>query len=344
MKDYYIGMDVHCNSTELAVEYRGRIVKRFRVPTTISALVEVLKGLGGRQRLALEEGPMAGWLYRNLKGHVDRMVVCDPRRNKYIACDGDKDDPIDAGKLAALHRGGYLRHVYHSEDEKRVELKRWVGLYHDSVKKATGTINRLRAEARMYGRRIPARAIKGAEARRDWLAGLENRQLADRLMLLGMGLDTVRQQRQLAKKRMLALGRGYEIIGYWQELPGIGAVRAHTFFAYIDTPYRFGRKNKLWKYCGVGLERSASGTDQRGRAKPAKLKAPWQCNKRLKSVAMGAAMSAIRQPGNGFQRRYERMIGAGVLPGNARRTVARHLTAVMWGMWKSQSRFAGVQT
>jgi len=36
---------------------------------------------------------VAGWLYRNLKDDVDELIVCDPRRNKLIACDGD--DIID---------------------------------------------------------------------------------------------------------------------------------------------------------------------------------------------------------------------------------------------------------
>ena len=41
---------------------------------------------------------MAGWLYRNLTGVADEIVVCDPRRNAHIAKDGDKDDAIDAEK------------------------------------------------------------------------------------------------------------------------------------------------------------------------------------------------------------------------------------------------------
>jgi len=34
------------------------------------------------------------------------MVVSEPRRNRLIAEDGDKDDDIDAEKLAQLLRGG----------------------------------------------------------------------------------------------------------------------------------------------------------------------------------------------------------------------------------------------
>jgi hypothetical protein len=67
MTVYYIAADVHCNNTELAVEHNKTIIKRFSVPTTIPAIRLVLKELGGRCHLTFEEGPMAGWLYRNLR-------------------------------------------------------------------------------------------------------------------------------------------------------------------------------------------------------------------------------------------------------------------------------------
>jgi len=91
---------------------------------------------------------MAGWLYRNLNKKVDKLIVCDPRRNKLIGCDGDNDDKIDAAKLALLLWGGYLRAVYHSEDDDRAELKHWVSLYHDRVRDAVRHINKIRARCR----------------------------------------------------------------------------------------------------------------------------------------------------------------------------------------------------
>src|SRR3989304_2749111 len=102
MKTYFIGADVHCSNTELAVENKGIVVQRFSVPTTVKAISEVLKDISGKKFLTFEEGPMAGWLYRNLKDKVDEIVVCDPRRNKLICSDGDADDKIDAAKLASL--------------------------------------------------------------------------------------------------------------------------------------------------------------------------------------------------------------------------------------------------
>jgi hypothetical protein len=125
---YYIGADVHSNNTEPAVEYRGKIVQRRSVATTIHAIRQVLDRLDGRKYLTLEEEPLAGWLYRNLVDHVQELVVCDPRHNRWIASDGDRDDRISATKLAVLLRGQYLRAVHHSRDERLVRVKRWVRL------------------------------------------------------------------------------------------------------------------------------------------------------------------------------------------------------------------------
>lgn len=339
METYYIGADVHCNNTELAIERRGQIIQRHSVATDIRSISQVLEGLDGKKHLTFEEGPMAGWLYRNLRDKVDTLIVCDPRRNKLIADGGDKDDSIDAGKLAALLRGGFLSPVYHSDDESRVELKRWVALYHSRVQEATRQINRLRAEARMYGLKIPAAAFRDEVERKIWLSSLTNQDMAKRLAILWLGLDAARIQAKTSKQRMMKLAKAYAVICYWSELPGIGGIRSVTFLAYIDTPYRFRTKTKLWKYCGVGLVRETSGKDSRGRDKPGKLKLNWYCNKRLKNVVVGAALSATRQKDNVFRRFYERMIRDGMLPSNARHAVARKLLTVMWGLWKSNSRW-----
>ncbi|MCC9608112.1 hypothetical protein LOC69_19760 [Blastopirellula sp. JC733] len=62
--------------------------------------------------MTFEEGPLAGWLARNLRPYADQLLVCDPRRNAYVAKEGDKDDPIDAQRLAQLLRGGFLKEVH----------------------------------------------------------------------------------------------------------------------------------------------------------------------------------------------------------------------------------------
>lgn len=339
MTTYYIGADVHSNGTELAIERNKRIVQRYKLPTSIAALSNVLDSLKGEKHLAIEEGPMAGWLYRNLSKKVDEMIVCDPRRNKLIDSDGDKDDKIDAAKLACLLRGNFLRSVYHSDDEGRTELKQWVSLYHDRVRDAVRNINKIRSRCRMHGISIPRLVVRRAKPRDKWLSNTNNQSLAKQLELLWLGYDATSQQVRIARRRLSILSGKYSIIKFWSQLPGIGLIRATTLFAYLDTPWRFRKKNKLWKYCGVGLQRTASGTDSKGRPKPARLQLPWAVNRTLKNVVLGAASSAINQKNNLFKEYYERMLEDGIMPSNARHAVARKLLTVMWAMWKTNSRF-----
>jgi transposase len=339
MNTYYIGADVHSNSTELAIEKNKRIVQRYRLPTSIAALSGVLDSLKGEKHLAIEEGPMAGWLYRNLSKKVDELIICDPRRNKLIGSDGDKDDKIDSAKLACLLRGNFLRPVYHSDDECRTELKHWVSLYHDRVRDAVRNINKIRSRCRMHGISIPRMVVRHAAARDKWLSKINNRTLAGQLELLWLGYDATSQQVRIAKRYLSKLSGRYKIIKFWSELPGIGLIRATTLFAYLDTPWRFKKKNKLWKYAGVGLQRTTSGTDSKGRPKPARLQLPWAVNRTLKNAVLGAATSATRQKNNLFRKCYERMLEDGIMPSNARHAVARKLLTVMWAMWKTNSRF-----
>lgn len=340
MKTYYIGADVHSNNTELAIEYNGQVISRHALPTAIPAIKEVLAALGGKVYLTFEEGPMAGWLYRNLKEAVEQIVVCDPRRNKLICCDGDADDSIDAGKLAALLRGGYLRAVHHTDDQDRAEFKQSVHLYHDRVRDAVRMINKIRARCRMYGLTIPGKVIRDKSQRSLWLAGIQNKPLASQLDMLWIGYDAVAAHVRRSKRQLCTLGKRYPIINLWSQLAGIGIIRAATLFAFLDTPWRFAHKNKLWKYCGVGLQRTASGADKKGQPKPAKLQLAWAVNRLLKNMILGAAHTAIHQNTNLFKSYYERMIQDGIIPSNARHAVARKMLTVLWGMWKTNSRFS----
>jgi len=339
MKTYYVGADVHSNSTELAIEHNGNIVRCHSVPTAIPAIKEVITSLGGKVYLTFEEGPMAGWLYRNLKDTVEQIIVCDPRRNKLICCDGDADDRIDSGKLAILLRGGYLRAVHHSDDESRAEFKQWISLYHDRVRDGVRTINKIRARCRMYGIAIPRNVILDKSQRPQWLAGIQNKALAKQLEVLWIGYDAVAVQVKRVKRQFCMSSKKYPIIRLWSELPGIGIIRAASLFAFLDTPWRFARPNKLWKYCGVGIVRSASGTDKNGKPKPARLQLAWAVNRLLKNVTLGAVHTAVNQNKNIFKDYYERMLYDGIIPSNARHAVARKMLTVMWGMWKANSRF-----
>jgi hypothetical protein len=81
----------------------------------------------------IEEGPLAGWIWRNLQDLVDDMVASEPRRNRLIARDGDKDDKLDAEKLAKLLRGGFVKAVHQCKSLEQAVFKQQVAVYHQRV-------------------------------------------------------------------------------------------------------------------------------------------------------------------------------------------------------------------
>ena len=85
MTTYYIGADVHCNSTEIAIEANRRIQARYTVPTTIADIRRVLDSIQGVKCLTFEESTLAGWLSaweRPLVIEVDELI---PRGDRILA-------------------------------------------------------------------------------------------------------------------------------------------------------------------------------------------------------------------------------------------------------------------
>src|SRR5258707_6821663 len=115
----YIGLDVHKEAIAIAVlNGAGKLVMESSVEPKASTLLDFLHGLREELHVTLEEGTWADWLYDVLKPHVQKIVVCNPRRNALLK-EGSKSDRVDARKLAELLRTGMLRAVYHGENGLR---------------------------------------------------------------------------------------------------------------------------------------------------------------------------------------------------------------------------------
>ncbi|MDH4240461.1 MAG: transposase [Phycisphaerae bacterium] len=191
----------------------------------------------------------------------------------------------------------------------------------------------------MYGISIPRLALRDSSHRLNWLSKINHPVLAKQLKMLWIAYDATAKQTRIAKQQLIELRKKYHFIRFWKKLPGIGLILATTVFAYLETPWRFKKKNRLWKYCDVGLQRTTRGTDKKGRPKPARLQLPWAVNRTLKNAVLGDAIRAINGKDNVFKDYYERMVQDGIITGNARHAVARKLLCVIWGIRKTNSRF-----
>ncbi len=332
---HFMGLDAHCTSSELkVVTASGRLIHSWRGPTTIPALTAAIQAVRRPRRLAIEEGAISDWLWRNLSPGVDQLIVCEPRRNHLIAKEGEKDDPLDAEKLAQLPRGGYLKPVHHPASFERMVFKQYVGLYHDFVRQRVRQANRVMAYVRHYGVFIQEKAFAEKLGRDEVMAQLPNHRLVRlNMMLLWEGYQTAAEQVDRSRRRLVQVARREAQIRRFTQLPGISWIRAATVFVYLDTPWRFKSKSALWKYLGIGLERYRSGSG------PGQLHVVRRANRLLKYVILGAAKSAVAAGNNPFADLYQRWIDQGISPRNARRNVARSLAATLWGMWKTGSGY-----
>jgi hypothetical protein len=67
--------------------------------TEAATILQFFAGLRGTLSVTFEEGTWSAWLYDLLKPRVDKLTVCNPRKNALLK-DGNKSDRIDARKLA----------------------------------------------------------------------------------------------------------------------------------------------------------------------------------------------------------------------------------------------------
>src|ERR1700758_5178791 len=165
----YIGMDVHTATISAAVrDSSGNLVMEATLETKAVTILEFLHGLRGSLHVTFEEGTCAAWLHDLLKPHVSRVVVCDPRKNALLKA-GNKNDRIDARKLADLLRTSLLSPVYHGENGLRTlrELARsYLAVTQDLIR----VMNRLKALYRSWA--VPCRGerVYAPHHRNQWLA------------------------------------------------------------------------------------------------------------------------------------------------------------------------------
>ena len=324
----YIGLDVHARTFAMAVmNGRGEIMFEQQWATSCESLIEAVGAIGGRKRVVLEESTLASWVYRQLKPYADEVVVAEPWHNRLIGKDEKLDDREAARKLARLLRSGDIQPVHHTDTLERQVFKELVLLYHDAVKESTRCKSRLKSKFGQHGVRCLSGELYRADRRERWREQLASPGTRCQVDLLWACLDQAQERRAQLKDMVRRQARSFEPIGRFLAVPGIGLIRAATFYSIIDTPHRFATRGKLWVYCGIGLASRRSGQ----KCGPVHL--TRHGNPRLKDVFKGAAVTAIAADDNRFAAQYQQLTQNGRAPEMARLTVARSIASTMHAMW-----------
>jgi transposase len=340
----YVGMDVHQSTVSVAVlGAEGKLVMQSVVATHAAAILDFIHGLRGTLHVTFEEGTHSAWLYDLLVRHVDRLVVCNPRKNALLK-GGSKSDTIDARKLAELLRAGLLSPVYHGETGTAT-VKQLGQSYAALTEDATRVMSRLKALYR--GHAIPSAGKKayGRRYRDRWLAQLKGTGLHRRAEILYQELDALQGLRREARRELILECRKHGAAKLLRTVPYLGPIRAALLIGRVQTPYRFRTKRQFWAYCGLGLETRTSSDYQLVDGQLQRKKKPvWirglnlNHNHDLKNVFKSAATTASARPGP-FCIFYQGLLAKGMLPPMARLTLARKIAAITLSVWKKGEAF-----
>jgi len=331
----YIGVDCHISSLDFAVvNERGTTTKRAKVGTGVKEFISFVKSVPKPRKIFIEEGELAGWLLETSLKFGEQLIITDPKINKWIGKAGQKDDTIDAEKLAQLARGRYIKTIYHPVDKRR-RFKELVYAYHDTVKSQARIKNKIKANFRKHGIRCSGATVYSDKQRAKWRAKLSENKITRMIIEeLWVQLDQLHASKEKLKMHIRIQGKRYPEIKRFMQVPGIGLIHAATISAIIETPHRFANKKKLWMYAGVGLMERSSGEKVYSR------KLTREYNRPLKNAIKQAAEAAIAARDNQFRRQYLRLtLEKGIASHKAKLTVARSLSATLYGIWKKAEAY-----
>lgn len=322
----YMSLELSTRSIECAVmSERGDLIHRSSILFSLKNIKAVIEKVKSPIALVFEECELAGWLYRNLVYEVDQIVVAEPWYNRLIYATDTKTDNLDAIKLVKLFRGGFIQPVHHTHDESRADFKRLVFAYHDATKQLTRCKNQIKAQYRQQGLIVRSKAVYSKDQREEYISRLSGdmvvRSYYERL-------DVLSEQKERLKHELKCCSKAYPEIACFEEIPGVGLIAAATFYAVIDDPNRFVRKQQVWSYAHLGKGSYESGNTIQNRRQK-------RGNRWLKYIALDAAQRAIRSKANPFRSQYIELVEIkGKSPQMAKRIVARHILTTMWTLWK----------
>jgi transposase len=332
---HYIGMDCHITTLDFAVvNEAGRLVKAKRIPTSVSGFMEFVKTVPPPRTVYMEESTLAAWALETCVSYGEKLVITDAKKNHWIGSSGQKDDSIDALKLAQLARGGYIKEIHHPVGHRR-RFRELMLAYHDAVKSTTRIKNKIKARFRQNGIQCTGTTVYSEAHRGEWKGKLPQEMT---LLLILDNLWRQLEQSERTEKELLAAARAqakhYPEIKNFEAIPGIGFIHAATISAILETPYRFANKKKVWMYAGLGIMTRSSG----GTTYSEKLSTDY--NRLLKSSIKQAAEAAIQAKNNPFRRKYLDMtLLHGIAPHRAKLTIARDMLATMWAMWRKGEKY-----
>jgi len=252
-----IGLDLGDRSSSYCIlDEQGEVMLCGEIPTSKSGLDHLCKGLPA-SRVTLEVGTHSPWVSRYIAALGHEVIVANPRNVAWITKSRNKNDRLDAEKLARLARVDVklLAPIQHRREETQRDLAVIRGRA-DLVEARTKLINCVRGLVKSLGERL-----KGCDSERvgEWL--LESVSPATGRMALPL-LRTVAEinaQIDAYDQQIAEIGKRYPEIELLTAVYGVGELTALTFVLTLEDPARFAHSRDVGAYLGMRPRQDQSG-------------------------------------------------------------------------------------
>lgn len=336
-----IAIDVASEVSSVCIlSANGKIRLEEHIPTRIPELRRIINGTARPRQVVFEEGTQAAWLWSELQGVCDDILVCDPRQNSELSGQF-KSDENDARNLAKRAQGKLLKRVWHGGKELQ-SLRESVRTYQSLTEECVRLKNQLKAVFRGRGI-VVGRKAYSLSSRQKVIQHLPLPAQRERVLRIGAILDEVATQREKALKTMVNYARRSAMYKSLRNVDGIGPIFTSMFIAEVGDPHRFRTRAQLWSYAGLAvMTHESSQFELKDGCVVRKSRAirtrglVRTYNRTLKYVLKQAAMTLSRTK---WSTQYRSLLARSKNRNNAQLTLARKLANVMLRIAKTGEEY-----
>jgi transposase len=255
-----VGLDLGDRHSRYCVlSERGEVIIADTLPTTKTGLNRLFERMPP-SRVVLEVGTHSPWVSRHLAGLGHEVIVANPRKVVLITRSGQKDDRLDAEKLARLGRidPELLGPIRHRGEQAQADLM-MIRARETLVEGRTKLINAARGLVKSLGERLNSCDSEEVGPELAGKLSPPGRRAVEPLL---HSVESLNQQIAVYDEQIEQLQERYPEVELLKQVYGVGPLVGLTFLLTIEDPSRFQHSREVGAYLGLQPRRRESGARQ----------------------------------------------------------------------------------
>lgn len=333
----YAALDVSLETTSICVvDESGQIIAEKKISTCPDAMASYLNTVPNLVRVGMETGPLAVWLWNELRDRSLPIVCMDARHaSAALKMRPNKTDRNDAAGLAQIVRTGWFKQVS-IKSRAGYELRSLLAAREALVRSRVKIENEIRGLLRTFGV-LFGTAVGGFARRVDEIITEElevSPLMRDVVIVLTKARAALVERIEELDRQVLLAAKISPTARLFMTAPGVGPITALSVATAFDDVHRFRRSSSAGAYLGLTPRRYESGEVSRnGRISKQgdKIARKHLYEAATSLLTRTAAFSTLKAWGL----RLAKKVGFK----KARVAVARKLAVILHAMWKTNLPF-----